>query len=455
MCGLFAAFRVEKAAELTYMGLRAEQHRAEDFAGIVTTDRKNLYRHAGSGWVSYVFRQQDDLDKLHGRSAIGHIRYPTVDDEGDPSRDNTQPIVAAYYSGYVAMGHNGNLTNADDLRRELSRQAPLATSMDTECILRLFCGANTGSIITDLEYALSRVRGTYSLTLLFTDPECFVLVRDPSGNRPLWIGQIGESWFAASESVALRKIGATVVRQVRPGEVIIIDEQGLSSHMLRGLPKTPRAECIFEDIYFLHPASLTADGVAASEFRLRLGEKLAELFPVSGAGLIIGVPSSAYLIGRGYARALGKSDLCLPGLIRSNYVGRSFIAVNQDLREAIAEQKFFVDESLVVGRIVVLVDDSIVRGTTIKILVRSLFEAKAREVHVRVGCPPIAHPCRYGINMPTYGELAAATKSLDEIRREVTATSLEWLPIDVLRGLARDPDNRCFACMTGQYPLPE
>ena len=452
MCGLFAAFKAKKAAELTCLGLQAQQHRAEDFAGIITSDRHNSFRYTGAGRVSQVF-DQEKLDRLHGRSALGHIRYPTVDD--DPSRDNTQPIIAIYGNGYVAIGHNGNLTNTDLLKRELKGSAPLATSMDTECILRLFCGAGTGDIITDLEHALNHVRGTYSLAMLFTDPECLLLVRDPSGNRPLWIGRDGESWFAASETVALQKIGATIVRTVRGGEAVIISEEGLSSYLLRGLPVTPRAECIFEDIYYLHPASWTGDGVSASEFRLNLGKKLAEIFPVPGAELIIGVPSSADLIGRGYARALHKSELCMPGLVRSNYVGRSFIAVNQALREAIADIKFSVDGYFVRNKSIVVVDDSIVRGTTIKKIVKMIFSHGAREVHVRIGCPLIAHPCRYGIDIPTYAELAAAVKSPDEIRLEVGATSLEWLPIEALRELVRFPDDHCFACMTGQYPLPE
>lgn len=454
MCGLFAVFNAEQAAQVACLGCWAIQHRAQDFAGICSCHQGNLYRHAGPGWMAQVFDQQE-LDGLPGLHAISHIRYPTSQIRCDPLQDNAQPIIAPYGNGYVAMGHNGNLTNADVLRCELQEFAPFETSMDTECILRLFCGAKTGSIITDLEYVFKRVRGTYSLAMLFTDPECLLLVRDPSGNRPLWIGKSGESWFAASETVALEKIGADIVRAVQCGEAVIIDERGLSSHFLRGLPETPRATCFFEAVYFAHPAGFLENGITVSEFRLNLGKKLAQLFPVPNAELILGVPSSADLIGRGYALALGKSDLCMPGLVRSNYATRSFIAINQDMRDLIAKMKFSVDRYLVCGKSVVVVDDSIVRSTTIRKIIKMLFSNDAREVHVRVGCPPVTHPCRYGIAMPTYAELIAAQKSLDEIRQDTLATSIEWLPIEALHELVQDPDNHCFACITGKYPLPE
>ncbi|MDP3735365.1 MAG: amidophosphoribosyltransferase [bacterium] len=446
MCGIVGAFNAPKAAEQVAAALHHIQGRARDYAGIVTTDGANMYRETGPGAVRDVFTKER-LDRLHGRHAVGHIRYPTVSD--DPERDNIQPI---RIDG-VALAHNGNLTNAEALRRELSAQSPLATSMDSECILRLFHAAE-GSMVDRLSAALAKVRGSYSLLLLF--PNQLVAARDPSGNRPLVIGRKAESFFVASETVALDGVGAEFVRDVEPGEIVVISQNGLESHEIRGCPVTPKAPCVFEEIYFAHPASRGFDRTIV-DFRIKLGHALAEVFkqrfnPLPAIDLVTPVPDSANFIGLGVAQILGP-HLFLPAITRSHDVGRTFVAADQILRDWLVRQKYSVIPSLVARKSVVVVDDSIVRLTTLPPLVGMIRTAGARAVHVLVACPPICHPCRYGINTPTYRELAAATMSLAEIKQRSCADTLTFLPLERLRALAGE--ERCFACMTGVYPLPQ
>lgn len=446
MCGIVGVFNTPKAAEQTAAALHHIQHRARDYAGIVTTDGTNMYRKSGPGLVQDVFTKKQ-LDLLHGNHAIGHIRYPTVND--DPQRDNTQPIL----QNGLALAHNGNLTNAGVLHEDLTAVSPLATSMDSECILRLFQMAS-GSVVERLNAALSKVRGTYSLLLLFRDQ--LVVVRDPSGNRPLAIGRKGESWFAASETVALDAVGAEFIRDVDPGEILIISQAGLESFPIQGCPKTPKVPCVFEEIYFSHPAS-RGFGRPVVEFRFDLGRALAEVFknrfdPMPPVDVVVPVPDSANFIGLGVAQVLGP-HLFLPALLRSHYVGRTFIAADQVLRDWLVRQKFSLIASLVKDKSVVVVDDSIVRLTTLPPLVDMIRNAGARAVHVLIACPPIRYPCEYGINTPTYRELAAATMSLAEIQHRVGADTLTYLPHEALLDISGR--ERCFACMTGEYPLPK
>ena len=446
MCGIVGVFNAPKAAEQTAAALHHIQHRARDYAGMVTTDGTNMYREAGPGAVRHVFTKTR-LDRLHGRHALGHIRYPTVAD--DILRDNIQPIIG----DGVALAHNGNLTNASALRAELSISSPLATSMDSECILRLFQLA-TGSVPERLNNVLSKVRGTYSLLMLFRDQ--LVAARDPSGNRPLVIGQKGSVWVVASETVALDAIDADFVRDVRPGEILVISPKGIESFEIQGYPETPRAHCVFEEIYFLHPASLGFDRPVV-QFRLELGRALAQVFkkrfdPTPDIDLVVPVPDSSNLIGLGVSEVLGP-QFFLPALLRSHDAGRTFIAADQILRDWLVRQKFSLIKSAVKGKSLAVVDDSIVRLTTLPPLVVMMRKAEVKAVHVLIACPPICHPCEYGINTPTYRELAAATMPVSEIQSRIGADTLTYLPMETLQTVSGQ--NRCFACMTGEYPLPK
>ncbi len=446
MCGIVGVFNAPGAAELTAAGLHHIQPRARDYAGMVTTDGTNMFRETGPGAVRHVFTEKI-LNLLHGRHAIGHIRYPTVHD--DPKRDNTQPIL----SDGVALAHNGNLTNAEMLRQELEAAGSrLATSMDSECILRLFQHAR-GSIPERLIHALGRVRGSYSLVMLFRDQ--LAAIRDPSGNRPLTLGRKGDSWFVASESVALDGVEAQFERNINPGEILIISEKGPESFQLAKSPQTDLAPCVFEEIYYSHPASKGFD-LPIIEFRLELGRKLAEVFkrrfnPVPEIDIITPVPDSSTHIGVGFARTMNPAAF-LPVIVRSRDVGRTFIAADRILRNWLVRQKYSIIPSPIRGKTIAVVDDSIVRLTTLPPLIRMIKNAGAQAVHVLIACPPIYHPCEYGINTPTYGELAAATISIEGIKNEMGADSLTYLSLKDLQEISGK--KRCFACMTGEYPLP-
>ncbi len=444
MCGIFAVFNAEGAADLAFLGLHAQQHRAVEFAGMVTSDGATLHRHAGRGLVREVFRRTD-LNRLTGRIALGHIRYPTVED--DPSHDNTQPILANYREHEIAIAHNGNLTNVSELRRGLAGQK-LVTSTDTELILRRFCLTEGNSPGECLGESLIGVRGSYALTLLF--PDRLIAIRDPSGNRPLSLGKKGQSWFLSSETCAFETIKADFVRDILPGELLVVSDAGLESYELR-LPPVPLARCIYEQIYFAHPSSRIF-GEYTSEFRIRLGQKLEAVHPVPSGEVVVPVPDSSNFIALGYASS-GRSGQFRIGILRSHYIGRTFIEGEQRLREEKAEMKFLPVRSGLAGKVVVLVDDSIVRLTTMPKIVRLLRWVGAKQIHVRIACPEIVNPCRYGIDTPTKAELAAASMSLDEMRAKVGADSLEFLPLEELQKLSPEK-GFCYACMNGEYPIP-
>ena len=440
MCGIFGVFNARKAAELVVIGLHANQHRAIDYAGIVSTDGENFYRECGEGITRQVFTKKR-LDQLHGKHALGHIRYPTVAD--DPTRDNIQPIVGRYNGAPIAVAHNGNLTNVEVLKEDLSRSR-FSTSMDTEYILRFIEMLHQGDIITDLCSIFSVLKGSFSLGLLL--PDKLIAVRDRSGNHPLSIGKLGESYFISSETCAFPNIGAEYVCDIEPGTMVIIDRDGLRT--ARFAAKNEK-KCRFESIYFSHPSS-NVFGENVGRFRMLLGRTLEKLFPVADADIVTPIPDSSNFIAMGYGES-GRSGTYFPVIMRNHYVGRTFIAATQARRDMEVAQKFTFTSEEIRGKRIVVVDDSIVRGTTLPKIVHTLRKLGAREVHVRVGSPPIKYSCTYGINTPTRDELIAASLTSAEICEQAGADSLKYLPLDVLKTLSPDHKSFCFACMSGQY----
>ena len=442
MCGIFGTWNARKAAELTGIGLHAIQHRGVDYAGIVPSHGAPHYRHSGRGLAREVF-PKERLDVLHGKDALGHIRYPTVSD--NPALDNTQPIVVPYAGSWLALAHNGNLTNTEELRAKLG-EYKLKTSMDSELIALLLSCLGTSGGVDDLLWILPLLKGSFALGIL--TPDRLIAARDASGNRPLSVGIRGESYFIASETCALDAVGADFLCDVKPGTILEINKDGPCESMFA---EPELAQCRFEGIYFAHPAS-TVFSEPVSAFRVALGKKLEELSPALGADIVVPVPDSSNLIAFGYGQS-GRSGMYFPAITRSHYVGRTFIVANQELRDEEIAQKFSISKTDVAGKSIVLVDDSIVRLTTLPILIRRLRDAGTREIHVRIGCPPITHPCRYGINTPTRQELAAANFSPEEIRESIGVETLQYMTLPGLASLSRKYNSFCYACMTGTYPI--
>jgi len=453
MCGIFAAYNCRKAAEFTYAGLHAIQHRAQDYAGIVTSDGVNLYRHAGPGIVQEVFDNKA-LSRLHGLHAVGHIRYPTVGDEIEQQseREKTQPIVSAFNNREVAIAHNGNIMNYEQLL-SLLRRHQLKTSIDTEVMMRLFCESDASDDIHRVFDAVCQARGTYSLVFLYED--VMIAVRDPFGNRPLALGRKDDAWFVSSETVAFDNLGIKYVRDIAPGEILVITKYGQRSAYFneQGVSLKPldhdRSGCCFESIYYSHPGSCINDcGVA--NFQKEAGRLLYRECPTDG-DIVIGVPDSAMFHALGYANESG-----IPfelGITRSHYIGRTFIEPFQWLRDLKVRRKFTVIRELVKGKRIILVDDSIFRLTTMMGLVDLLWAAEVAEIHARIASAPIVYPCFYGIDVPSQKELAAANWTLEEIRQRTKLTSLYYLSMPGLKSLFKNPDNHCFACMDGQYKI--
>lgn len=453
MCGVFGSFNRKKAAEITYLALHAIQHRAQEFAGIVTSDGSNLFRKTGPGIVQDVF-DQNSLNQLHGKCALGHIRYSTREDH--PELDNTQPIIGIFQGREVAIAHNGNLFDLHDVQKIIETEnGPFKTSMDTEVILRQFCSYKGRSLAKRVFASVRNLRGTYSLLFLFAD--VMIAVRDPWGNRPLTLGRKNHSWFVSSETVAFDNLDIETVREIEPGEILIITKDGLKSWYFdeNKLSQKPvahqRAQCIFELLYFSHPASEMFNSESVALFRARGGCQLCKSCPSPGK-TIVAVPDSAIFHGEGYANADPESVL-VRGLLRSHYIGRTFIEGFQELRISKVAKKFTAVRRLISGKKVTLVDDSIVRMNTLTGVIKLLRQSGATEVHVRITTPPIVYPCRYGIDTPTREELIAANYSLEQIREKSGADSLEYMSIEDLRHLVPDPQNYCFACMTGNYPI--
>jgi amidophosphoribosyltransferase len=448
MCGVVAVWDHAEAANLAYLGLHALQHRGQESAGVVSADAGRLHAVTGMGHVADVVGA-DALATLPGRAAIGHVRYTTA---GGSSARNAQPLVAQVRRRPIALAHNGNLVNAGTLRRQLEDDGAIfAGDSDTEVVLQLLARSAERDIVDRLAAALGRVRGAYSLVVA-TD-EHIVAARDPHGFRPLVLGRIDgprPTWVVASETCAFELIGAERVRDIEPGELLAIGAEGLRS--VRLPQRAEPARCVFEYVYFARPDSVLDDG-SVYEARVRMGERLFAEHAVD-ADVVIPVPDSGVVAALGYARASG-----LPfelGLIRNHYVGRTFIEPKDSIRHFGVKLKLSPVPGLLRGRRVVVIDDSLVRGTTSRKIVKMIRDAGAAEVHVRISSPPVISPCFYGIDTPTRAELIASTHDPDEVARYITADTLRYLSPEGLLGAVRPGggEAHCTACFTGRYPVP-
>jgi len=443
-CGVFGVYAPkEDVARLTFFGLFALQHRGQESAGIATADGKKINVYARMGLVSQVF-DEDSLSHLTGYIAIGHNRYSTT---GSSRIANAQPIVVSAGDDTIAVAHNGNIINAKHLREELTAQGyTFNSTTDTEVIADLILSSPEKTWVEKIKYAMHRIQGAYSLTILTKDT--LYGVRDPFGVRPLCLGLLDGGWVIASESCALDHIGANFIREIDPGEIVAVNENGVHSYRDE---VGRRALCIFEYIYFARPDSLI-NGRLLYLAREEMGATLAREHPIE-ADLVIGVPDSATSAGIGYAR---ESDIPLgEGLIKNRYVGRTFIEPDQRIRDLGVKLKFNPLPEVLRDRRLVVVDDSIVRGTTTPSVVRILRRAGAKEVHMRICAPPIRYPCFFGVDMATRRELIAAQKTIPEIRDFIHADSLGYMSIDgLIRSVALPRENFCLACFTGDYPIP-
>ena len=446
MCGVFGIHGHDEAANLGYLGMHALQHRGQESAGLVAVEDGVMRRHVAMSLVSDAF-DRDSLAKLPGRTAIGHVRYST---SGSSELRNAQPFVFEYAGGQVSIAHNGNLVNAAELRAELEAQGSIfQTSSDTEVIVHLMARAREQDVVGRLIAALRRVRGAYSLVLL-TNDERMIGVRDPNGFRPLVIGRIKDAFVLSSETCSFDLIEAEFMREVEPGEIVVIEKDGMTSHRIPVLeePASPTF-CVFEHVYFARPDSLV-NGKSVYRARERMGMRLAEEHPIE-ADVVIPVPDSGVPAAIGYSKQSG-----IPfemGLIRSHYVGRTFIEPQESIRHFGVRLKLSPVRSVVDGKRVV-VDDSLVRGTTSRKIVKMLRAAGAREVHMRISAPPTTHPCFYGIDTPTRSELVAASHTVEEICRYVTSDSLAYISHEGMMSAVGGGPGYCSACFTGEYPVP-
>ncbi len=440
-CGVFGIFGHPEAANLTYLGLYSLQHRGQESAGIVSSDGYSLRSHRQMGLVADIF-DEETLAKLPGDSAIGHVRYSTA---GGSHLKNAQPFVVEYARGAIAIAHNGNLTNAMYIRDELEAYGSIFQStMDTEVIMHLIAQSKAASFEDRIVEALKRVEGAYSITILTEDR--LVGVRDPWGFRPLVLGRLKDAYVLASESCAFDLIEAEYVREIEPGEMVVIDRKGIQS--FKPFEPKPISRCIFEHIYFARPDSHIF-GHNVYEMRKAFGRQLAKERPVE-ADVVIPVPDSGVPAAIGYAQ-----EANLPfelGLIRNHYVGRTFIEPSQNIRHFGVKIKLNALRGYLKGKRVVVVDDSLVRGTTSRKIIKMIREAGAAEVHLRLSSPPIISPCYYGIDTPNKAELIASSHSLPEIEKYVTADTVAYLSVEGLNKVAGE-FGFCNACFTGKYPV--
>ncbi len=445
-CGIFGVYDHVDASLLTYYGLHALQHRGQESAGICSTDGTQFLYHRNMGLVTEVFNTET-INTLTGSMAIGQVRYSTT---GESRLQNAQPLIFKYREGNLAIATNGNLVNAEPIRRQLERNGSIfQTTSDTEVIAHLIARSTYDRVEDALKEALSMIKGAYAL-LIMTD-DTLVVAQDPNGLRPLCMSRLGESYIFSSETCAFDAIGAEYVRDVEPGEMIIIDKDGLRSTRFSGPAR--RATCSFEFIYFARPDS-DIDGINVHKARKRLGKQLATEFPVE-ADVVTGVPDSSTSAAIGYAEATG-----IPyelGLIKNRYIGRTFIQPTQELRERGVKMKLSAVRRVVEGKRVVMIDDSIVRGTTSRHIVNLLRAAGATEVHVRISSPPVANPCFYGIDTSHREDLVASKHTVEEIRQMIGADSLSFISQEgMLEAIGRDSTaykrGFCTACFDADYP---
>ena len=442
-CGVFGIYGHADAANLTYLGLYALQHRGQESAGIVSTDGKKLYSEKSMGLVADIFTEER-IKKLPGHAAIGHNRYSTT---GDSISINIQPIIVNFALGGLAVAHNGNLVNAGILKAELEAYGSIFQStMDSEVVIHLIAQSRLPNLHERIVDALQHVQGSYSLLLLAEDE--LIGVRDPHGFRPLVLGELGGSYVLASESCALDLIEATYLREIEPGEMVVINSSGI--HSTFPFRRADPSHCIFEFIYFARPDSYVF-GQNVYTIRKEFGRQLARETGVQ-ADVVIPVPDSGVPAALGYAEESG-----VPfglGLIRNHYVGRTFIEPRQAIRHFGVKIKLNPVKDVLKGKRVVVVDDSIVRGTTSKKIIKMIRNAGASEIHMRISSPPTMYPCYYGIDTPTRQELIASSHSIEEIRKYITADTLGYISLDGVKKVVDRPLNYCVACFCGDYPVP-
>ena len=443
MCGIVGIFGHPEASTVAYLSLYALQHRGQESAGIVTCEAGELLRRAGMGQVAEVF-SRDVLEELPGNCAIGHVRYSTA---GESASCNIQPFSLRHHRGPIALAHNGNLVNAGSVRTELEAEGAIfQTTSDTETILHLAARARVPDVVDALVDALRKMRGAYSLVAMV--PGRLIAARDPLGFRPLSIGRLGGAWVVASETCVFDLIGAAFVRDLERGEIVVMDVGGL--HSFRPFESERAAPCLFEHVYFARPDS-TVFGQSVQAVRKKLGEQLWQEQPAE-ADVVVPVPDSGSFAAFGYARASGMPFEM--GLVRNHYVGRTFIEPSQQIRNFGVRIKLNPVREILKGRRIVLLDDSIVRGTTSRKIVQLCREAGAAEVHMRVSCPPTVGPCFYGIDTPLREELIAAQRTLEETREFIGADSLGYLSLEgMLQASGKRIDDVCTACWTNEQPV--
>ncbi|BAF70654.1 amidophosphoribosyltransferase [Nitratiruptor sp. SB155-2] len=443
MCSVIGLFNVPEAAKYAYYGLFSLQHRGQEAAGIASSDGERIHISKGRGLVTQVFDEKK-LALLEGNSAVGHTRYSTA---GDDSVLDAQPIFARYDLGQIAVVHNGNLTNAKPVRKDLIKEGAIfQTFMDTENIIHLIARSQKEYLYDRIIEALHKIEGAYSMILL-SRKKMFAM-RDPYGFRPLVLGRLGEGWVVASETCAFDLIGAEYVRDVKPGELLVFEENK-EPQSIQVFDPTP-AKCIFEYIYFARPDS-NIFGKNVYELRKKMGRELAKEYPVE-ADMVVPVPDSGVASAIGYSEESG-----IPfelGIIRNHYVGRTFIEPTQEIRDLKVKMKLNPIKNVIQGKRLIVIDDSIVRGTTSKKIVSILKEFGAKEVHMRISAPPTTGPCYYGVDTPTKEELISSRLSIEETRKYIGADTLAYLSIPGLIRSVGNDQSYCMACFDGNYPVP-
>lgn len=442
-CGVFGIYGHEKAANLAYLGLYALQHRGQESAGIASCDEMHIYRYAGMGKVVDVFTE-DNLESLQGHMAIGHNRYSTT---GSSFLRNAQPLRADSVLGPLVLAHNGNLVNAASLRFGLEREGAIfQTSIDSEVIVHLMARSGIRDFLEALIHSLRMIKGAYSLLVM--NKNYIYAVRDPYGFRPLVLGKVKDSYVVASETCAFDIIDAEYIREIQPGELVEISRNGIKSYY--PFENQKQSLCVFEYIYFSRPDSIIF-GESVHQMRIELGRMLARQAPVD-ADIVVPIPDSSICAALGYSRESG--IMYEKGMIRSHYIGRTFIEPTQKIRDFGAKIKYNVVTSAIKGKKVIIVDDSIMRGTTMRKIIKMFRNAGAVEIHVRISAPPTKFPCFYGIDIPTRSELIAATHTIEEIRKYLRVESIEYLTVDSLLGAINRPNMHfCTACFNGEYPV--
>jgi amidophosphoribosyltransferase len=442
-CGVFGIFGHPEAANMAYLGLYALQHRGQESGGIAASDGQQIRVSKAMGYVADTF-DTEALAALPGSMAVGHVRYSTA---GASKLANAQPILIDCAHGQIAIGHNGNLVNARELRDELVGDGSIfQSSSDTEVVLHLYARSKAPTVEDAIVDSVSQVQGAFSFVLLTRDR--LIAVRDPHGFRPLALGRLGDGWVVCSETCAMDLIGATYVRDVAPGEVLVVSSQGLRS--IKPFPSAPLAHCVFEHVYFARPDSYVF-GQSVNEVRTNLGRILAREQPVD-ADVVVPVPDSGVCAAMGFAEESGVP--LRMGLIRNHYVGRTFIEPQAAIRHFGVRVKLNPVRSILEGRRVILIDDSIVRGTTSRKIVKMVRAAGAKEVHVRISCPPTISPCFYGVDTPRRSELIAATHTIEEITTFLDADSVAYLSLEgLLSAVGPQRGSYCSSCYTGRYPV--